>query len=121
MVHLNIKAATRQRYDAIVVGSGISGGWAAKELTEKGLKTLLIERGREVKHIEDYPNNNLKIFNRWGNLIYEKNGYKNEFDGHANVGDQIGSEKLPVGTYYVFLIFNDGKTTDYTGILQLQY
>lgn len=75
----------------------------------------------EIKHIEDYPNNNLKIFNRWGNLIYEKNGYKNEFDGHANIGDQIGSEKLPAGTYYVFLIFNDGKTTDYTGILQLQY
>lgn len=75
----------------------------------------------EIKHIEDYPNNNLKIFNRWGNLIYEKNGYKNEFDGHANVGDRIGSDKLPVGTYYVFLIFNDGKTSEYSGILQLQY
>ena len=37
-------------YDAIVVGSGISGGWAAKELTEKGLKVLLLERGRDVKH-----------------------------------------------------------------------
>ncbi|MCU0354760.1 MAG: GMC family oxidoreductase [Cytophagales bacterium] len=41
-------------YDAIVVGSGISGGWAAKELCEKGLKVLLLERGRDVKHIEDY-------------------------------------------------------------------
>lgn len=41
-------------YDAIVVGSGISGGWAAKELTEKGLKTLLIERGNNVEHIKDY-------------------------------------------------------------------
>lgn len=41
-------------YDAIVVGSGISGGWAAKELTEKGLKVLMLERGREVKHIEGY-------------------------------------------------------------------
>ncbi|MFN8354956.1 MAG: GMC family oxidoreductase [Spirosomataceae bacterium] len=41
-------------YDAIVVGSGISGGWAAKELTEKGLKVLLLERGRNVKHVEDY-------------------------------------------------------------------
>ncbi|MFS8616215.1 MAG: GMC family oxidoreductase [Solitalea sp.] len=47
------------RYDAIVVGSGISGGWAAKELTEKGLKTLLLERGRNVTHIEDYPTANL--------------------------------------------------------------
>jgi glucoside 3-dehydrogenase (cytochrome c) catalytic subunit len=46
-------------YDAIVVGSGISGGWAAKELTEKGLKTLLLERGRDVKHGVDYPTANL--------------------------------------------------------------
>ena len=46
-------------YDAIVVGSGISGGWAAKELTEKGLKTLLLERGRDVKHVVDYPTANL--------------------------------------------------------------
>ena len=43
-------------YDAIVVGSGISGGWAAKELTEKGLKVLLLERGRNVEHIKDYIN-----------------------------------------------------------------
>ena len=46
-------------YDAIVVGSGISGGWAAKELCEKGLKTLLLERGRDVKHVQDYPTANL--------------------------------------------------------------
>ena len=45
-------------YDAIVVGSGISGGWAAKELTEKGLKTLLLERGRDIKHVKDYVNAN---------------------------------------------------------------
>ena len=42
-------------FDAIVVGTGVSGGWAAKELCEKGLKTLVLERGRMVKHIEDYP------------------------------------------------------------------
>ena len=42
-------------FDAIVVGSGISGGWAAKELCEKGLKTLVLERGRNVEHIKDYP------------------------------------------------------------------
>jgi choline dehydrogenase-like flavoprotein len=45
-----------QEYDAIVVGSGISGGWAAKELTEKGLRVLLLERGRNVEHIKDYVN-----------------------------------------------------------------
>ncbi|MFN5327523.1 MAG: GMC oxidoreductase [Bacteroidota bacterium] len=43
-------------FDAIVVGSGISGGWAAKELTEKGLNTLILERGRNVEHIKDYTN-----------------------------------------------------------------
>lgn len=42
-------------FDAIVVGSGISGGWAAKELTEAGLQVLLLERGRDVQHIKDYP------------------------------------------------------------------
>jgi choline dehydrogenase-like flavoprotein len=50
----NTQKASRT-YDAIVVGSGISGGWAAKELTEKGLKTLVLERGRDVRHISDYP------------------------------------------------------------------
>lgn len=43
-------------YDAIVVGSGISGGWAAKELAEKGLKVLMLERGRNIEHIKDYVN-----------------------------------------------------------------
>lgn len=43
-------------YDAIVIGSGISGGWAAKELAEKGLKTIMLERGRNVEHIKDYVN-----------------------------------------------------------------
>ncbi|CAN5592816.1 GMC family oxidoreductase [soil metagenome] len=43
-------------YDAIVIGSGISGGWAAKELCEKGLKTIMLERGRDIKHITDYKN-----------------------------------------------------------------
>ena len=45
-------------YDAIVIGSGISGGLAAKELTEKGLKTLLLERGRNIEHVKDYVNAN---------------------------------------------------------------
>jgi choline dehydrogenase-like flavoprotein len=46
------------QFDAIVVGTGISGGWAAKELCENGLKTLVLERGRMVRHIEDYPTMN---------------------------------------------------------------
>ncbi len=54
-MNLNIDATKQNTYDAIVVGTGISGGWAAKELTEKGLKTLVLERGRDVKHVTDYP------------------------------------------------------------------
>ena len=55
MSNLNIDSIKNQTYDAIVIGSGISGGWAAKELTGKGLRTLVLERGREVKHVTDYP------------------------------------------------------------------
>lgn len=55
MANLNNKAREERTYDAIVVGSGITGGWAAKELTERGLKTLVLERGGPVRHIADYP------------------------------------------------------------------
>ncbi|RDB06568.1 GMC oxidoreductase [Runella aurantiaca] len=50
-----LKNKQSSTYDAIVVGSGISGGWAAKELCERGLKTLVLERGRNVEHVTDYP------------------------------------------------------------------
>jgi choline dehydrogenase-like flavoprotein len=59
LVNLNTKGKEKNTYDAIVIGSGISGGWAAKELCEQGLKTLMLERGRDVKHIKDYPTANL--------------------------------------------------------------
>ncbi len=54
-MNLNIDAEKQNTYDAIVVGTGISGGWASKELSEKGLKTLVLERGRDIKHPNDYP------------------------------------------------------------------
>jgi len=54
--NLNTKAADQYSYDAIVIGSGISGGWAAKELCEKGLKVIMLERGRNIEHIKDYVN-----------------------------------------------------------------
>ena len=55
MANLNINSTRKRSYDAIVIGSGASGGWAAKELCDKGLRTLILERGRDVKHIKDYP------------------------------------------------------------------
>lgn len=55
MANLNIDDIKTRTFDAIVIGSGISGGWSAKELTERGLKTLVLERGRDVKHGVDYP------------------------------------------------------------------
>jgi choline dehydrogenase-like flavoprotein len=50
-------------YDAIVIGSGISGGWAAKELCEKGLKTIMLERGENIEHVKDYVNANKEAWN----------------------------------------------------------
>jgi choline dehydrogenase-like flavoprotein len=57
-MNLNTKGKAEHTYDAIVVGSGISGGWAAKELCEKGLKTLILERGHKLEHIVDYKTAN---------------------------------------------------------------
>ena len=57
-MNLSIKGKAEHTFDAIVVGSGISGGWAAKELTQKGLKTLVLERGHDLKHIVDYKTTN---------------------------------------------------------------
>lgn len=62
-VHINAKGKEQHGYDAIVIGSGISGGWAAKELCENGLKTLVLERGRDIEHIKDYPTMNTPT---WG-------------------------------------------------------
>ena len=55
----NTQDIVEKHYDAIVVGTGITGGWAAKELCEGGLKTLVLERGRMVQHIKDYPTMNM--------------------------------------------------------------
>lgn len=59
-MYISDKSKLINTYDAIVIGSGISGGWAAMELCKKGLKTLLLERGRDVKHLIDYPTANLR-------------------------------------------------------------
>lgn len=55
MPNINTNNHPQNTFDAIVIGSGISGGWAAKELCDHGLKTLVLERGKDVQHIKDYP------------------------------------------------------------------
>jgi choline dehydrogenase-like flavoprotein len=54
-LNINNRATAQNSFDAIVIGSGISGGWAAKELCDHGIRTLLLERGRNVVHLKDYP------------------------------------------------------------------
>ena len=110
-----------QNFDAIVVGTGISGGWAAKELCENGLKTLVLERGRMVKHLEDYPTmhldpwdmknggstsqENLKKYNkqrRWGvnegNRHFYNNDSEYDYDEDKTFdwirGTQVGGRSL---------------------------
>ena len=56
MANLNIQSVVERTYDAIVIGSGVSGGWAAKELTEKGLRVLMLERGKPLEHVSGYEN-----------------------------------------------------------------
>lgn len=55
MSNISNKSKKKRTYDAIVIGSGASGGWAAKELCDNGLNTLVLERGRDVQHVKDYP------------------------------------------------------------------
>ncbi len=97
-----VKAAfvqTRETYDAIVVGSGISGGWAAKELSEKGLRTLVLERGRHIEHGKDYitehkPAYEMPFRGRGDRKLWEKDypmqsqaGPVNEYTQHFYVKD----------------------------------
>ncbi|MEM1121740.1 MAG: GMC family oxidoreductase [Bacteroidota bacterium] len=80
MANFNIDAKKDMTYDAIVIGSGISGGWAAKELCEGGLKTLVLERGRMVEHVNDYPtmyNESWDMPLRGANSVEEMQGYQN--------------------------------------------
>jgi choline dehydrogenase-like flavoprotein len=58
MANLNIEASKKTKFDAIVIGSGVSGGWAAKELTEKGLNVLMLEKGNPLEHITGYAETN---------------------------------------------------------------
>nr|WKN38057.1 GMC family oxidoreductase [Tunicatimonas sp. TK19036] len=87
MAYFNIDSKDNRTYDAIVIGSGMSGGWAAKELTEKGLKTLVLERGRNVEHIKDYPTTNMMPW---------------EFKHRGRVPEEITSENPVIARCYAF-------------------
>lgn len=76
-----------QTFDAIVIGSGMSGGWAAKELCEKGLKTLVLERGRDVKHLKDYPTTNM---NPW------------EFEHRGDITNAVREANPVISKCYAF-------------------
>ncbi|WP_345006794.1 gliding motility-associated C-terminal domain-containing protein, partial [Snuella lapsa] len=74
-----------------------------------------------IQCIEDYPNNTLEVYNRWGNLVYKSNGYLNDWDGTSNGRAVINqSDKLPVGTYYyIFTYEKDGITNSKVGWLYI--
>ena len=76
-----------QTFDAIVIGSGMSGGWAAKELCEKGLKTLVLERGRDVKHLKDYPTTSM---NPW------------EFKHRGDITNEVRQANPVISKCYAF-------------------
>lgn len=86
-MNFNIDYNKKNTFDAIVIGSGISGGWAAKELCEKGLKTLVLERGRMVKHVHDYPT---ALSNPW------------DFEHHGRVPLSIKAQNPIASRCYAF-------------------
>ena len=87
MANLNIDSEKNRTYDAIVIGSGISGGWAAKELCDRGLKTLVLERGRNVEHIKDYPTTNMMPW---------------EFEHRGRIPEEIQKENPVISRCYAF-------------------
>lgn len=87
MANLNIDSVKERTFDAIVIGSGISGGWSAKELTGRGLKTLVLERGKDVKHVVDYPTTNMMPW---------------EFKHRGEIPQDIASKNPIVSRCYAF-------------------
>lgn len=76
----------------------------------------------EIKGLyENYPNNKLEIFNRWGNIVYSSEPYINDWNGLPNTQGKTGSNKLPAGTYYFILQLNDANLTSFKGFIQLEY
>jgi len=94
-------APQRKTYDAIVVGSGITGGWAAKEFTEKGLDTLVLERGRDVTHGDDYITEHKPSWE----MDYHGQGSEQEFEEHYPRQSMAG----PFNAYNKHFFVKDSK------------
>tara|TARA_R110002050_G_scaffold92566_3_gene193725 strand:- start:4382 stop:6085 length:1704 start_codon:yes stop_codon:yes gene_type:complete len=101
-IYIQGKGKMSHTYDVIVIGSGMSGGWAAKEFCEKGLKTLVLERGRLVEHVKDYPTANLDPWdmeNAGAMTPKESSPYKNQmrsgFVSNYNKHFFVDDEKNP--------------------------
>ncbi len=95
---MNLTQEPKKKYDAIVIGTGITGGWAAKELCENGLETLVLERGRGIKHVSDYHTAHMDPWDfKYGNKVsrevlkdypeQSKSGYIREESKHWFVKD----------------------------------
>ncbi|MEO8471471.1 MAG: GMC family oxidoreductase [Chryseolinea sp.] len=85
---MNFQASEKANtFEAIVIGSGMSGGWAAKELADRGVKTLILERGRDVKHNVDYPTTNMKPW---------------EFEHLGQMPEEVVKENPVVSKCYAF-------------------
>src|SRR5690606_6939246 len=89
-----IKAKHRAHFDAIVVGSGISGGWAAMELCKSGLKTLVLERGRNVEHVKDYSTSTLNPWDFPTSFLNRR---------EDSVNDPIQSQAYDPGTKHFYV------------------
>ena len=102
MPELSQGSREARTFDAIDVGSGIAGGWAAKELSEKGLKTLVLERGRKVEHVKDYTTFDKNPWDfrfpggRTPQAEIDKHYFKQQRTGYTvNDGDSVGLQEVP--------------------------
>lgn len=75
----------------------------------------------EIKGLEFYPDNELEVYNRWGNLVYSVNGYKNDWDGRPNAPFSTGTGRLPAGVYFYILKLNDKDKRIFKGFFRLEY
>lgn len=70
-----------------------------------------------IEGLENYPGSIVRIFNVWGDLVYEKTDYQNDWDAKANVKNVVGDGKLPAGTYYIYVDFKKGKRVKATYLI----